>query len=112
MRRRREYEQVLDTISRDVRSNAVFTLDDQYQMTVEGDTIDLYRYPDLTPHAEFLYECIAETVEKDWPEELRFLQSFDAAFRAVQSVVDMPDTRIRLLVRLLMQNHGQLSGSK
>lgn len=112
MRRRREYEQVLDTISRDVRSNAVFTLDDQNQMTVEGDTIDLYRYPDLTPHAEFLYECIAETVEKDWPEELRFLQSFDAAFRAVQSVVDMPDTRIRLLVRLLMQNHGQLSGSK
>jgi hypothetical protein len=109
LRRRREYEQVLDSISRYVRSRVQFTLDDENRMTVVGDTIDLYRYPDLTPHAEFLYECIAETVEKDWPEELRFLLSFDAAFRAVQSVVDMPDTRIRLLVRLLMQNHGQLS---
>jgi hypothetical protein len=112
LRRRREYEQILDTISRYVRSKVQFTLDDQNQMTVTGDTIDLYRYPDLTPHAEFLYECIAETVEKDWPEELRFLLSFDAAFRAVQSVVDMPDTRIRLLVRLLMQNHGHLSANK
>jgi hypothetical protein len=112
LRRRREYEQVLDSISRHVRSRVQFTLDDQNQMTVEGSTIDLYRYPDLTPHAEFLYECIAETVEKDWPEELRFLLSFDAAFRAVQSVVDMPDTKIRLLVRLLMQNHGQLSAAK
>jgi hypothetical protein len=112
LRRRREYDQVLDSISRYVRSRVQFTLDDQNQMTVVGDTIELYRYPDLTPHAEFLYECIAETVEKDWPEELRFLLSFDAAFRAVQSVVDMPDTRIRLLVRLLMQNHGHLSANK
>ena len=112
LRRRREYEHVLDTISRHVRSRVQFTLDGQNQMTVAGDTIDLYRYPDLTPHAEFLYECIAETVEKDWPEELRFLQSFDAAFRAVQSIVDMPDNKIRLLVRLLMQNHGILSATK
>ncbi len=112
LRRRREYEQVLDTISRYVRSRVQFTLDDQNRMTVVGDTVDLYRYPDLTPHAEFLYECIAETVEKDWPEELRFLQSFDAAFRAVQSVVDMPDAKIRLLVRLLMQNQGSLSRNK
>ena len=112
LRRRREYDQVLDTISRYVRSRVQFTLDDQNRMTVQGDTIDLYRYPDLTPHAEFLYECIAETVEKDWPEELRFLQSFDAAFRAVQSVVDMPDVKIRLLVRLLMQNQGHLSLNK
>jgi hypothetical protein len=112
LRRRREYDQVLDSISRYVRSRVQFTLDDQNQMTVVGDTIELYRYPDLTPHAEFLYECIAETVEKDWPEELRFLLSFDAAFRAVQSVVDMPDTRIRLLVRLLMQNHGLLSAGR
>jgi hypothetical protein len=112
LRRRREYDQVLDSISRYVRSRVQLTLDDQNQMTVVGDTIELYRYPDLTPHAEFLYECIAETVEKDWPEELRFLLSFDAAFRAVQSVVDMPDTRIRLLVRLLMQNHGLLSAGR
>lgn len=112
LRRRREYEQVLDSISRYVRSKIQFTLDDENRMTVVGDTTDLYRYPDLTPHAEFLYECIAETVEKDWPEELRFLLAFDAAFRAVQSVVDMPDTKIRLLVRLLMQNHGQLSTNK
>lgn len=112
LRRRREYEHVLDTISRYVRSKVKFTLDDENRMTVDDDTADLYRYPDLTPHTEFLYECIAETVEKDWPEELRFLLSFDAAFRAVQSVVDMPDTKIRLLVRLLMQNHGQLSANK
>ncbi|MBI5282516.1 MAG: Fic family protein [Candidatus Solibacter usitatus] len=111
-RRRKDYEAVLQTISRMVNQQIEYTLDDASRMTVTSNTIDLYRYPDLTPHAEFLYECIAETVEKDWPRELSFLTTFDSAFRAIQNIVDMPDAKIRLLVRLLLQNNGMLAAGK
>jgi hypothetical protein len=111
-RRRRDYEAVLETVSRLVKPYVRYELDQQNRMTVTNDTVDLYRYPDLTPHAEFLYECIAETLEKDWPQELSFLKAFDGAFRTVQGIVDMPDAKIRLMVRLLLQNHGRLAEGK
>ena len=72
---------VLETFSRLVTPYVQYELDDQNRMTVLNDTLNLYRYPDLTRHAEFLYSCIAETLVNDWPRQLRFLKIFDAAFR-------------------------------
>ncbi len=111
-RRMKDYETVLETVSRLVNHGVQYALDDANRMTVRNSTVDLYRYPDLTRHAEFLYECIAETLEKDWPEELSFLQQFDGACQDVRSVVELPDNRLRLLVKLLLQNHGRLALSK
>jgi hypothetical protein len=79
---------------------------------VLNNTTGLYRYPDLTPHAEFLFDCVIETIEKDWPQELDFLARFDKGCRAVRNIVDMPDAKLRLLVRLLLQNGGTLSKTK
>lgn len=111
-RRLRDYEAVLESVSKGIREQVNFHLDDRNEMTVAGDTTDLYRYPDLTAHAEFLYECIAETVERDWPQEIRFIESFDRAFRGAQERIDMPDKDIRLLIRLVRQHDGKLSAAK
>ncbi|MFN7919543.1 MAG: Fic family protein [Bryobacteraceae bacterium] len=112
LRRRKDYDALLESLGRPMLRRIGWEIDFAQRMTVQNETIGLYRYPDLTRHAEFLYECIEETVEKDWPEQIRFLEAFDGATRAVQAVVDMPDTKIRLLVKLLMQNEGKLSASK
>jgi hypothetical protein len=32
------------------------------------DTAEFYRFFDTTPHAEFLFGCIARTIEKDLPQ--------------------------------------------
>ncbi|MBL0155839.1 MAG: Fic family protein [Bryobacterales bacterium] len=111
-RRMKDYEAVLDRVSRLVNPGVQYTLDDANRMTVQNSTVDLYRYPDLTRHAEFLYECIAETLEKDWPEELSFLQQFDGVCQDVRAVVELPDNRLRLLAKLLLQNHGRLAAGK
>ena len=111
-RRMKDYETVLETVSRLVNPHVEYTLDSANRMTVLNDTKDVYRYPDLTRHAEFLYDCIAETIEKDWPEELSFLEQFDGACQDVRDVVELPDNRLRLLVKLLLQNHGRLSPGK
>jgi hypothetical protein len=43
---------------------------------------------------------------------LAFLRVHDQAMMAAKDVVDMPDRRASLLVRLIVQNQGKLSRSK
>lgn len=76
---------------------------------VVGDTDDFYRYFDATAHAEFVYGCVEQTVEKDLPEEVRFLEAFDAFSSAVKEVVDMPARKVEQLRVFLAQGQGKLS---
>src|SRR5205823_7875237 len=62
--------------------------------------------------AEFLYDRVEETIRIDFKEELDFLQAFDAAIAGVREIVDMPDRRLDLLVRICLRGGGRLSKSK
>jgi hypothetical protein len=76
---------------------------------VLNDTADLYRFFDATPHAEFLFRCVRETIEQDLPRETAFLEAYDRFVAGVQALVDMPGPTIDLLFRFLHQNRGMLS---
>ena len=76
---------------------------------VLNETADFYRYFDATPHAEFLYRCVEQTIEKNLPQEVRFLESYDRFSAGVQQIVDMSARWVDLLRRFLEQNGGQLS---
>ena len=106
------YVNVLDIVSKSIRPFIQFTLDDDGHMTVTNETADLYRYLDVTAHAEYLYWCIDQTIQKDLREELDFLGFFDEALKATINVVDMPDGKASLLVKLIHQNGGRLSKTK
>jgi hypothetical protein len=73
---------------------------------------DRYRYWDATRFAEYLYRCVAETIRRDLREEIGFLSVFDRALSQVMNIIDMPDRRASLLVKLIMQSHGVLSKTK
>lgn len=81
----------------------------EHNVEVMNETADLYRYFDATPHAEFLYKCVAQTIEVDLSKEAQFLQNFDRFNEAVQNIVDMPEKLVSLLFNFLEQNHGKLS---
>ena len=89
-----------------------FDLDAHGRMTVHNQTAGLYRYWDATDFAEYLYSCVAQAIRTDLKEELGFLRMFDEAVRGTMNIVDMPDRRASLLVRLILQNHGRLSQAK
>jgi hypothetical protein len=89
-----------------------YDLDLEHGMTVQNDTAHLYRYFDATAQAEYLYRCIEETVHHDLRDEIGFLVVFDAALSATINIVDMPNRRASLLVRLILQNKGKLSKGK
>jgi hypothetical protein len=76
---------------------------------VLNETAEYYRYFDATPHAEFLYRCVQQTVEHDLPEEIAYLQGYDQFAHGMHSVVDMPESQIELLRRFLRQGQGKLS---
>jgi len=54
-------------------------------------------------HAEYLYQCIEETIPPRFARRDRVLTVFDAVLRAVINIVDMPNQRASLLIRLILQ---------
>jgi hypothetical protein len=107
-----EYDASLEAFSRPLMKLVEYSLDEQGQMTVQSDTAKWYRYLDLTRQAEMLFKFIEQTIETELVAELSFLAKYDAAKRAIQAVVDMPDRQIDLLIRFCLQNQGRLSQSK
>ena len=112
LRDRRSYDQLLEAFSRPLLEFIEWRWTSQREVVVENETRDLYRFVDLTDFVEYLHDRVVETVRRDLKEELGFITMFDRAFNAVCEIVDMPDRRASLLVRLCMQNNGRLAARK
>jgi len=67
---------------------------------------------DMTAQAEALYQFINKTIEEELVEELSFLANYDNTKKAIQDIIDMPDSLINLFVQLCIQNNGTLSARK
>lgn len=112
LKRMDAYDDSLEAFSRPLMPLVEFSLDEQGRMTVQSETADLYRYMDLTAQAEALFGFVAETIEVELVEELRFLVNYDNTKRAIQEIVDMPDRLVDLFIRFCLQNNGNLSARK
>jgi len=112
LRERRAYDAVLERFSKPMAPFIDYRLDGEARMEVTSDTLDLYRFWDATPFAEYLYGTIEETVRRDLAEELAFLRKFDLAVRRTMEIVDMPDRRASMLVRYILQNQNTLARSR
>jgi len=108
------YDKTLELISKQVEQKANYALNSTGTLIVNNpsDIEALYRYPDFTQHAIFLIRAIKSTVTNEIPDELLFLQRFDALKKDIQLIVDMPDKKLDFIIVLLNQNKGQLSSKK
>ncbi len=104
------YRRVLEATSRPLLPLIDWEPTAEGNVRVRSDTADFYRFFDATPHAEFLFRCVEETIEKDLPRETRLLEAYDRFAARVQAIADMPSATIDLLFRFLRQNRGTLSG--
>ena len=78
-------------------------------MEVLNEPIDFYRYFDATRPAEFLYDCVNETIQHIIPKEIVYLTQYDTFKKRMEDEYEMPDQLIALLVRFLEQNGAKLS---
>jgi hypothetical protein len=115
LRQMHDYDAALETYSRPLLDGwLAYELDDAGELTItNAETVEgYYRYPDLSAQTAYLIRTVTASIREDFAEELRFLLGHDAAREATRSVVDLPDRRLDLLLRLLHQNGGTLSRSK
>ncbi|THV15793.1 Fic family protein [Rhizobium rhizophilum] len=104
-----EYRRTLESYSRRLLPLIQWTETERGNVEVLNETADFYRFVDATPQAEFLFSCVARTVDIDLPTETAFLAGYDAFKKHVSVLIDMPDRLIDLLFRFLRQNDGMLS---
>ena len=64
---------------------------------------------DATEQAEFLYECVLDTIENIIPMEITYMTNYDEFKRYLDDDFEMPDKMVALLVRFPDQNNGTLS---
>ena len=104
-----EYRSVLESYSQALLDFIEWKNTLNNNIVVLNETIDYYRYFDATRQAEFLYDCVNDTIEQLIPEEVAYLQKYDAMKRYLDDVFQMPDNMVALLIRFLEQNNGELS---
>ncbi|MBJ7417350.1 MAG: Fic family protein [Niveispirillum sp.] len=115
LRDRRAYDEVLERFSASIMPYIDWHWRDDgkggFEVAVENDTADLYRYFDATPQVEYLYRCIKEAIEVDLRNELTYVAQFDRGLRALNDLSAMPDRKAQLFVNLVISN-GRIGADK
>jgi Fic family protein len=104
-----DYRKVLESYSQPLLDFIDWKPTSKHNVEVLNETADYYRYFDATKLAEFLYECVQDTIDNIIPAEVRYLQKYDEMKRYIDDQYEMPDQMVALLVRFLEQNDGKLS---
>jgi Fic family protein len=104
-----DYRKVLEKHSHPLLKFIEWEEANNHNIKVLNDTIDYYRYFDVTSQAEFLFECIKDTFKNIIPEEIEYLKNYDNFKKNIDNLLEMPDNTISMLVRFLAQNDGKLS---
>lgn len=112
LKRLDRYDAALEVYSQEIARHVEYRLDALGTMQVTNATAAFYRYPDLTAQAEALFGFIRDTIQFEMVAELEWLAAFDKARQRLREVVDMPDQRLNLFLRVCLQGKGQLSKGK
>lgn len=104
-----DYRKVLESYSHPLLDFIKWEKTPYSNIEVLNETIDYYRYFDATLQAEFLFECVDETIKKIIPEEVAYLQHYDEMKNWLDYRFAMPDNLVNLLIIFLRQNNGSLS---
>lgn len=108
----RAYDEVLEDFSRPRLRLTKYSISDQGELAIQSAPDDAYRYPDLTPQTEATFAWLATALEEDLPKELAFLRNFDEVRQQMRAIVEMPDRKEQLFIKLCLQGRGRLSKAK
>lgn len=104
-----DYRNVLEAFSQPRLEFIEWKVSATNNVEILNETKDLYRYFDATRQAEFLYECVEETVLKTIPEEVAYLEKYDRMKAYLDDYYEMPDKLVAQLISFLRQGSGKLS---
>lgn len=112
LKKRQQYDWILETFSSRLMPLLDYKIDAHGAVTVHNASIDFYRFIDYTPFVNYLSQVLEETIRTEWTCELEYLRRYDVWRRAMREVVDLPEKKANLFIRLVQQNKGTLSSRK
>ena len=109
LRRMQEYKGVLEAYSKSLLPFIEWAPTKNNNVKVLNETRWHYSYFDATKSAEFLFDCVQETITKDLPNEVAYLDAYRRFSDGIRRRFEMPESTVDLLHRFLRQNRGKLS---
>ena len=106
-----DYVSILETFSKPLRAMTNYNPETPDIPAIGNDAV-YFRYFDATRQAGFLYKALLKTIEKDLQQEINYLLGFDRAYKRLNELLDWPDHRLELFIRIVQQNNGRLSKTK
>lgn len=104
-----DYKLALESYSKPLLDLIEWSETPNHNIQVINQTKDYYRFFDATKQAEFLFDCVRDTIEHIIPKEINYLAHYDTFKNFMEEEFEMPDKLISILVRFLEQNQGALS---
>jgi len=104
-----DYKKTLEIYSHPLLNYIEWEETKDHNIKVTNSSIDYYRYYDLTAQAEFLYDCVFDTIENIIPLEISYLAKYEEFKKIIDDDFEMPDRTVALLVKFLEQNNGTLT---
>ena len=101
------YYDILNTFSKKFMSLVDYEMQD-LEINVLTETKELYSFIDFTKHAEYLFDCIDNTLREDFTKELEYLGNYETTRILVKEVVDLPDVKLNNLIKFIKQNGNKL----
>ncbi len=105
----KDYAKSLESYSHPILNFIEWKPSKNNNVEILNDTIDYYRYFDATAQAEFLFQCVNDTLVNIIPEEVEYLKKYDAFKQFIDNKHEMPDNMISLIIGFLEQGNGNLS---
>lgn len=106
------YDQSLEVFSQECKKYVSYEVSSAGALKVASKSKPLYQFLDLSRQAEMLEEFIRLTAEEEFLTELRYIRCYDKAKHLIRNIVDLPDKRIDLIIKLCYENGGQISRTK
>jgi len=104
-----DYRKVMESYSHPLLDFIEWKPTPDHNVEILNETTDYYSYFDATGQAEFLYDCVEDTIKNIIPREVDYLLKYDEMKWYLDDNFEMPDKTVALLIRFLEQNNGQLS---
>lgn len=105
----KDYKLALESYSKPLLEFITWKETKNHNVEVINQTKDYYRFFDATRQAEFLFDCVLDTIENIIPKEIDYLAKYDTFKSFLDEEFEMPDNMVSILVRFLESNNGLLT---
>jgi hypothetical protein len=108
------YDTILNTISAPLLLLLDYEIDsdNENRVVIHNDLHYMYRYPDFTPHVEYIYEMMDTSIKLELMSEVVYLTTFDAIKKVMNQNADVSANHANTIINIIINNGGNASKNK